>query len=127
MNAPLEGYLLVSAILFCLGIFTVLSRRNAVSVLMGVELVLNSANINFVAFSRYIWHPEYLARQKLPENVSLAGLGANLGDPSIAGQVFAIFVILLAAAEAAVALAIFLRIFRNMGTVNVDETIRLRH
>ena len=92
----LEHYLIVGAMLFCLGILAVVTRRNAIMVLMGVELILNAANINLVAFSRF----------------SAAGID---------GQVFAIFVIILAAAEAAVALAIVLNIYRNYQMVMVDR------
>jgi NADH:ubiquinone oxidoreductase subunit K len=92
----LEHYLLISAMLFCLGILAVSTRRNAVSVLMGVELILNAGNINLVAFSKF------------------SDAGSN-------GQVFALFVIILAAAEAAVALAIVLNIYRNHQTVTVDR------
>ncbi|HTF57192.1 MAG TPA: NADH-quinone oxidoreductase subunit NuoK [Planctomycetota bacterium] len=94
---PLENFLVLSAALFTLGIFTILTRRNAVSVLMGVELVLNAANLNFVAFSQYV-----------------PGAGIH-------GSMFAIFVILLAAAEAAVALAIIIGIYQNFGRVDVDQ------
>ncbi len=92
----LSHFLIVSAILFALGIYGISTRRNAIMVLMGVELVLNAANINFVAFSRY-------------------------GGVNFDGQVAAIFVIILAAAEAAVALAIVLNIYQRFQTVNVDE------
>ncbi|MBX2992586.1 MAG: NADH-quinone oxidoreductase subunit NuoK [Bacteroidetes bacterium] len=92
----LSHFLIVSAILFALGIYGIATRRNAIMVLMGVELVLNAANINFVAFSRY-------------------------GGVNFDGQVAAIFVIILAAAEAAVALAIVLNIYQRFQTVNVDE------
>jgi NADH-quinone oxidoreductase subunit K len=95
-NVGLAHFLIVSAILFSLGIYGIVTRRNAILVLMGVELVLNSANINFVAFSRY------------------GGLNSD-------GQVAAIFVIILAAAEAAIALAIVLNIYHRFQTVNVDE------
>jgi NADH:ubiquinone oxidoreductase subunit K len=91
-----EHYLMVSAALFSLGVLGILTRRNAVNVLMGIELVLNSANINLVAFSRY-------------------GTG-NLG-----GQLFAVFVIVIAAAEVAVALAIVLTMYRLRRTPNLDE------
>ncbi len=97
----LEKLLVIGAALFCCGLYTILTRRNAVAVLMGVELVLNAANINFVAFSHYV---SYL----------------------IGGQIFAVFVIVLAAAEAAVALAIFLRLFSTTGTVEVDVADQLR-
>ena len=92
----LEHYLVVGAMLFCLGLLAVATRRNAITVLMGVELILNAANLNLVAFSRF-------------------------SDPKIDGQVFAVFVIVLAAAEAAVALAIVLNIYRNYQMVNVDR------
>ena len=92
----LKYYLLISAALFSLGVFGVLTRRNAVNVLMGVELILNSANLNLVAFSRY----------------SSAGID---------GQMFAVFVIVVAAAEVAVALAIVLPLYRVLNTVNLDR------
>ena len=92
----IEHYLVVSAALFCLGLLGVLTRRNAINVLMGIELILNSANINLVAFSRY-------------------GIG------NLQGQLFAIFVIVVAAAEAAVALAIVLTLYRLRRTPNLDE------
>ena len=94
---PLETFLVLSAIIFVCGLYTIMTRKNAVSILMGVELVLNAANINFVAFSQY---------------VPRAG---------IHGNVFTIFVILLAAAEAAVALAIIIGIYQNFGRVDVDQ------
>jgi len=97
----LTHFLLVSAVLFSFGVFAMVTRRNAIQVLMGIELILNSANINFVAFSRYSWG-------------------------SLDGQVIAIFVIILAAAEAAIALAIILNIYQNFNTVNVDEINKLR-
>jgi NADH-quinone oxidoreductase subunit K len=94
---PLETLLVISAIIFACGLYTILTRKNAVSILMGVELVLNSANINFVAFSQF------------------------LPSAGIHGSVFAIFVILLAAAEAAIALAIIIGIYQNFGRVDVDK------
>jgi NAD(P)H-quinone oxidoreductase subunit 4L len=90
-------YLILSAILFCLGIFGLLTRRNAVGILMSIELMFNAVNINFVAFSRYLT-PQYLT-----------------------GQIFAIFVITIAAAEAAVGLAIVLLIYRNFRGIEVDK------
>ena len=92
---PIAEYLLLSAFLFCTGIYGVLARRNGVLVLMSVELMLNAVNINLVAFS------------------------ARLGD--VAGQVFALFVIAIAAAEVGVGLAIVLLIYRNRVGVNLDE------
>ena len=97
----LSHFLVVSAALFCLGVMAVLTRKNAVNVLMGVELILNSANLNLVAFSRYS--------------------AGNLD-----GQLFAVFVIVVAAAEAAVALAIVLSMYRIMKTVNLDRADTLK-
>jgi NADH-quinone oxidoreductase subunit K len=92
----LHHYLLVSAALFSLGVLGLLTRRNAVVVLMSIELMLNAANVNLVAFSRYS--------------------AGNLG-----GQIFAVFVIVVAAAEVAVALAIVLTLYRLRHTSNLDE------
>jgi NADH-quinone oxidoreductase subunit K len=97
----LTHFLILSGLLFSLGIFAILTRRNAIMVLMGVELVLNAANINFIAFSRYV-------------------------TTTLDGHVVAVFVIILAAAEAAIALAIVLNIYQNFNTVNVDEINRLK-
>ena len=94
-------YLVVSAALFSLGMLGVLTRRNAVNVLMGIELILNSANVNLVAFSRY-------------------------GAGNLQGQMFAIFVIVIAAAEVAVALAIILTLYRLRRTPNLDDADALR-
>jgi NADH-quinone oxidoreductase subunit K len=96
-----QYYLVVSAALFALGLLGVLTRRNAVNVLMGVELILNSANLNLVAFSRY-------------------------GQGNLQGQLFAVFVIVIAAAEVAVALAIVLTMYRLRRTPNLDEADALR-
>ncbi len=97
----LSHYLIVSAALFSLGIMAVFTRKNAVNVLMGVELILNSANLNLVAFSRYS--------------------AGNLD-----GQIFAIFVVVVAAAEAAVGLAIILSMYRIIKTVNLDRADTLK-
>lgn len=97
----LTHFLILSGLLFSLGVYAVLTRRNAILVLMGIELILNAANINFIAFARY-------------------------SNGLLDGQVIAIFVIILAAAEAAIALAIVLNIYQNFNTVNVDELNRLR-
>jgi NADH-quinone oxidoreductase subunit K len=101
MGVGLTEYLVVSVLLFCLGLFGIVTRKNAIMVLMGLELVLNSANINFIAFSRF-------------------------GAVNIDGQIAAIFVIILAAAEAAVALAIILNIYQNYHHVNVDEVNQMK-
>lgn len=101
ITVGLYHYLFISTILFSLGIFGIVTRKNAVMVLMGVELILNAANINFIAFARY-------------------------GNFGLQGQLMALFVIILAAAEAAIALAIVLNIYKVFSTVNVDEIDRLR-
>jgi NADH-quinone oxidoreductase subunit K len=100
-HVQLAHFLIVSAFLFALGIYGIVTRKNAILVLMGVELVLNSANINLVAFSRY-------------------------GGVNLDGQAAAIFVIILAAAEVAIALAIVLNIYHRFQTVNVDEINALK-
>ena len=97
----LKTYLFVAAILFSLGVFGVMTRRNGIAILMGVELILNAANINFVAFSRF-------------------------GGMNLDGHIFALLVIVLAAAEAAVALAIIINIYNNMNTINVDEASAMK-
>jgi NAD(P)H-quinone oxidoreductase subunit 4L len=95
---PLSHYLILGAILFCIGIYGALTRRNAVGILMSIELIINAANINLVAFSRYM-------------------------NPSEGtGQIFAIFVIGLAAAAAAIGLAIIISIYRNARTIYADKT-----
>jgi NADH-quinone oxidoreductase subunit K len=96
MEIGLNHYLILGAVLFGLGLYAMISRRNAVLVLMGIELILNAANINLVAFSKY----------------------GNLG---VDGQVIAIFVMILAVAEAAIALGIILNLYNNFATVDIDE------
>ena len=100
-DLSLGHFVVLGGVLFALGLFCVLTRRNAIGILMGIELVLNSANINYVAFARY----------------NQAGYD---------GQVFAIFVIMLAAAEAAIGLAIVLGIYQRFETIDVEATDRLR-
>jgi NADH-quinone oxidoreductase subunit K len=103
-------YLVLGAALFLLGVIGVLTRRNVVIVLMSIELILNAVNLNLVAFSRY-WQ----------------GMPGHFGGPgALHGQVFAIFVITDAAAEAAVGLGILIAFFRNKETVNVDEVNLLK-
>ena len=101
MAVGLTEFLVVSAVLFALGIFAVITRKNAILVLMGLELILNAANLNFVAFAKY-------------------------GGMNINGHIAALFVMILAAAEAAVALAIVLNIYQNYKHVNVDEIDSLK-
>jgi NADH:ubiquinone oxidoreductase subunit K len=101
-DVGLQPFLILSAFLFVCGVVCIASKRNAVGVLMGVELVLNAANVNLVAFARF--NPGF----------------------QLDGQVFALMVIVLAAAEAAVALAIILNFYNNHATVDVDEADELR-
>ena len=96
-DVPLQHYLVLSSMLFCIGVYGVLARRNAILVLMSVELMLNAVSLNLVAFAVYT-------------------------APSMfVGIIFAIFIIAVAAAEVGLALGIVLRIFRNRGTANIDE------
>ena len=97
----LSNYLILAALLFACGIFAMVSRRNAVGILMGVELILNAAGINFVAFARF-------GHDKVNGN-------------QLDGQVFTLFIIVLAAAEAAVALALVLAVFQTHRTISLDE------
>jgi len=97
----LQHYLMVSLLVFLLGLYSVVTRRNAIGILMGIELVLNSANINYIAFAHY----------------SSGGYD---------GQVFAIFVIMLAAAEAAIGLAVVLGIYQTFQTIDVEAAETLR-
>ena len=101
LEISLTHFLVVSSILFCLGIYGVVTRKNAVMVLMGIELMLNASNINFIAFARY-------------------------GNFGLQGQIMALFVIVLAAAEAAIALAIVLNVYKTFVNINVDELDTLR-
>jgi NADH-quinone oxidoreductase subunit K len=97
----LQSFLLIGAILLCLGIYTIVTRKNAVGILMGVELILNSAGLNFVAIGRFSGH-------------------------FLEGQVFTVFVIVLAASEAAVALGIILSYFQLHHTISADKARLLK-
>jgi NADH:ubiquinone oxidoreductase subunit K len=99
---PFEHVLILAALLFSIGVYGVLARRNAVLILMSVELMLNAVNINMIAFAVY------------------------LNPDQFTGLIFVIFIIAVAAAEAGLALAIILRLFRNRRTANVDEADLLK-
>jgi NADH:ubiquinone oxidoreductase subunit K len=99
---PLSYYLVLSAMMFCIGIYGVLARRNAILVLLSVEIMLNAVNINFIAFSRFI----------TPD--------------TIVGQIYTIFAMAAGAAEIGIGLAIILLIYRGRETVNVDEVDMLK-
>jgi NADH-quinone oxidoreductase subunit K len=98
----LASYLTLAAVLFCIGLYGVLTKRNAIIVLLSIELMLNAVNLNLVAFSKY-------------------GV-----QPSLTGQIFSLFTMTVAAAEAAVGVAILVAIYRNRVSVNVDEFDELR-
>ena len=99
---PLQAYLVVAATLFCIGVWGLINSRNAVRVLMSIELMLNAVNLNMMAFSSY------------------------LDGVQVRGQVFAVFIITVAAAEAAVGLAILLSLYRNRDTVDMEQFNLLR-
>ncbi len=98
MSVDLEHYLIVAALLFGIGLFMALAKRNFVGILMGIELMFNAANLTFVAFSRFVESEEPLS-----------------------GHVFVIFVITVAAAEAAVALGLAVLVYRNRETIDMDR------
>lgn len=100
MGVPLAFYIIVSGALFSIGLFGALARRNAIGILIGIELMLNAVNVNLVAFWRF---------------------GSSDPASQMAGLVFALFVITLAAAEAAIGLALIIAIYRSRDTVNVEE------
>ena len=100
---PLQGYLLISALLFAIGLAGALSRRNSIVILIGIELMLNAANLNFIAFWRFGPDPQALT-----------------------GLMFVLFSIAVAAAEAAVGLALIISIYRHYKTANVDQVASLK-
>ncbi|HJU92233.1 MAG TPA: NADH-quinone oxidoreductase subunit NuoK [Pyrinomonadaceae bacterium] len=100
-NPDLSKFLVIGALLFIIGVAGVLTRRNIIVIFMSIELILNAANLNFIAFSRYL---------------------AESGSPNaLAGQIFTVFVIVVAAAEAAIGLGIVIALYRNKETIWVDE------
>ena len=108
---PLSWYLILSAILFCLGVFGFLLKRNIITIFMSIELMLNAVNLTFVAFANY-WneHATTMGEKLIP----------------LSGQVFVFFVMVVAAAEAAVGLAIIIAVFRTRETLNVDRVNLLK-
>ncbi|WP_160724166.1 NADH-quinone oxidoreductase subunit NuoK [Bacillus sp. USDA818B3_A] len=102
-SVPASAFLALALILFCIGLYGALTKKNTVIVLISIELMLNAVNINLVTFSKY-------------------GI-----TPSITGQIFALFAISVAAAEAAVGLAILIALYRNKKTVNIDEMDTMKH
>ena len=102
-SVPLSAYLVLALILFCIGLYGALTKRNTVIVLISIELMLNAVNINLVAFSKF-------------------GM-----TPAITGQVFSLFTMTIAASEAAVCLAIFMALYRYRKTVHIDEMNTMKH
>ncbi|OFX26289.1 MAG: NADH-quinone oxidoreductase subunit K [Bacteroidetes bacterium GWA2_31_9] len=102
-NIPIHYFLVVSTIMFFVGIYGFLTRRNLITMLMSVELILNSVNINFVVFNRYLY----------PDGLH--------------GHFFSIFVIAVAACEAAVAIAIIINIYRRFTTINVEDVSEMKY
>lgn len=100
-NPDLSKFLVIGALLFIIGVAGVLTRRNIIVIFMSIELILNAANLNFIAFSRY--------------------LSETNADNALAGQIFTVFVIVVAAAEAAIGLGIVIALYRNKETIWVDE------
>jgi NADH:ubiquinone oxidoreductase subunit K len=100
---PLQYFLILATIMFFIGIYGFLTRRNLITILMSVELILNSVNINFVAFNKYLY----------PERLQ--------------GHFFTLFIIAVAAAEAAVAIAIIINIYRNFKSINVEDTNEMKY
>ncbi len=108
---PLTAFLIVAALLFCIGLYGALARRNAVSILMSVELMLNAVNLNLVAFWRF--------------NTPAQDVGSGL-PIGMSGQAFAVFVFVVAAAEAAVGLALIIAMYRNRQTVIAESADTLK-
>jgi len=102
-NIPLEYFLIVSTIMFFIGIYGFITRRNLITILMSIELILNSVNINFVAFNRYLY----------PENLG--------------GHFFSLFIIAVAASEAAVAIAIIINIYRHYTSIDVENVDKMKY
>ncbi len=100
---PLEFYLVLATVMFFTGVYGFLTRRNLITMLMSVELILNSVNINFVAFNRYLF------------------------PGKLEGHFFSLFVIAVAAAEAAVAIAIIINIYRRFTTINVEDVNQMKY
>lgn len=103
MNVPIEHILILSTALFFTGLYGLFTRRNMIAILMSIELILNSVNINFVAFNKYLY------------------------PDSLDGIFFTIFIVAIAAAEAAVAIAIIINLYRSQGSIDVDEATDLKY
>lgn len=102
-SVPLQNVLIVSTLMFFIGAYGFLTRRNLVTMLIGIEIMLNSVNINFVFFDKYLF------------------------PGKIEGHFFSLFIIAIAAAEAAVAIAIFINLYRNIRSINVEEVDKMKY
>lgn len=102
-GVPLNHILILSTLMFFIGIYGFLSRKNLITILISVELILNAVNINFVAFNRYLY------------------------PGKLDGHFFSLFIIAIAAAEAAVAIAIFINLFRNIRSIDVEEVDKMKY
>ena len=103
MNLPVECYLIVSTLLFFIGVYGFIARRNLIGILLSIELMLNAVNINFVVFNRFLF-PEQLE-----------------------GYMYSLFIIVVAAAETAIAISIIINIYRNMKNINVESIRELKN
>ncbi|MCQ2198491.1 MAG: NADH-quinone oxidoreductase subunit NuoK [Paludibacteraceae bacterium] len=103
MNLPIEAYLVVSTLLFFIGVFGFIARKNLIGILMSVELILNAVNINFVVFNRFLYPNE------------------------LEGMIYSLFVIVVAAAESAVAIAIIINVYRKLKNISVESIESLRN
>jgi len=103
MNLPIECYLVLSTLLFFIGVYGFIARKNLIAILLSIELMLNAVNINFVVFNRFLF----------PERME--------------GYMYSMFIIVVAAAETAIAIAIIINIYRNMKNVSVDSIKELKH
>ncbi len=113
----LERLLVLSAVLFAIGLYGALSRRNVIAVLISTEIMLNGVNVALVAFSRYV----------VPAEVRLAGANAETAGAVLTGQAFVVFVVVVAAAEVALGLALVIALVRNRDTTDITEMTLMRH
>ena len=113
----LERLLVLSAVLFAIGLYGALSRRNVIAVLISTEIMLNGVNVALVAFSRYV----------VPAEVRLAGANAETAGAVLTGQAFVVFVVVVAAAEGALGLALVIALVRDRDTTDITEMTLMRH
>ena len=120
---PLEHFLLVAAAIFSIGLYGALSRKNIITVFMSVELMFNAVNLTAIAFAKFlvpVWSNRFLFGPEFSESVRAAG------DIALSGQVLAIFIIAVAAAEIALGLAIVIAIYRNRETIDITDVALMK-